>query len=75
MTVFIAIIALFTILGTALVLFLNELYYRRQVSACGVVLLICTVFLMWYFSGLSEQLVYLVTELGKYQQVDLTKGP
>lgn len=75
MTVFIAIIALFVILSVSIVLFLNEFYYRRQVSSCGVVLLVCTVFLMWYFSGLSEQLVYLAKELGKYQQVDLTKGP
>lgn len=69
-----AIISLGLLLGVAFVQFANELYYRRRVSALGVIILMATLFLMWYLHMLNDDLINLTMELGKYQPVIIPKG-
>jgi hypothetical protein len=69
-----AIISLGLLLGVAFVQFANELYYRRRVSALGVIILMATLFLMWYLHNLNADLINLTMELGKYQPVIIPKG-
>jgi hypothetical protein len=69
-----AIIALGFLLLTSLVLFCNELYFRKRVSACGAIVMVCTVFLMYYLHGLNSQILTYVHDLAKYQTVPPLKG-
>ncbi|BCM95177.1 hypothetical protein [Burkholderia phage FLC6] len=69
-----AIIALGFLLLSSLVLFCNELYFRKRISAVGLVVLVCTVFLMYYLHGLNDQILTYVHDLAKYQTVPPLKG-
>lgn len=69
-----AIIALGLLLLTSLVMFCNELFYRRRVSALGLIVFVCTVFLMYYLHGLNDQILVYVKDLAKYQTVPTLKG-
>lgn len=70
-----AIIALLMVLLIALTLFGNELYWRRRISACGLILLFCSIYLIHYLDGLNYQVKYYATELAKYRPVDISKMP
>lgn len=74
MTAFIASTALFVILVMALLMFGNELYYRKRVSVVGVLLLICFGYLTWYQSQLVDDIRELSLQLAKYQTVKLPRG-
>ncbi|YP_009212980.1 hypothetical protein AVU38_gp131 [Ralstonia phage RSL2] len=69
-----AIIALGFLLLSSLILFGNELYYRKRVSAVGIIVMVCTVFLMYYLHGLNDQILTYVHDLAKYQTVPPLKG-
>lgn len=67
-----AILVLIMVLLIAITLFGNELYWRHRISACGLILLVCSVYLMYYLDSLNQQVLYYATELAKYQPVDIS---
>lgn len=69
-----AIIALGLLLVASIILFCNELYFRKRISAVGIIVLLCTVFLMHYLHGLNDQMLMYVHDLAKYQTVPTLKG-
>uniref|UniRef100_A0AAU7PHP9 Uncharacterized protein n=1 Tax=Burkholderia phage vB_BgluM-SURPRISE13 TaxID=3159457 RepID=A0AAU7PHP9_9VIRU len=69
-----AILALGLLLITSLIMFCNELFYRKRVSALGAIVFVCTVFLMYYLHGLNDQILVYVKDLAKYQTVPTLKG-
>lgn len=71
MTAFIAAVALFIILVMSLLMFGNELYYRKRVSVIGVMLFICFGYLTWYQSQLVDDIRDISLQLAKYQPVKL----
>lgn len=73
MGAFFAILSLLMVLVIALTLFGNELYWRKRISACGIILLISSVYLIHYLDGLNHQLKYYATELAKYEPVDVSE--
>jgi hypothetical protein len=69
-----AIISLGLLLCVSFVQFANELYYSRRVSALGAIVLMSSLYLMWYLHHLNGDLINLTLELGKYQPVIIPKG-
>lgn len=69
-----AIISLGALLVTSLIMFLNELYYRKRISSCGMVVFLATIFLMYYLDVLNKDILHYAVKLAKYQQVNLPKG-
>lgn len=74
MQAFLAITALGLLLAVAFIIVFKELFYRRRVSACGIIVLVCSVFLMHYLHGLNGQILKLAKDLAKYQPVPTLKG-
>jgi len=69
MQAFLAITALGLLLVVSMIIICNELFYRRRVSVCGAIVLVCAVFLMHYLHGLNGQILTLAKSLAKYQPV------
>lgn len=74
MTAPLAIISLALLLIVFVSQFGNELYYRKRVSALGVMTMVATVYLMWYLHTLNNDILELVQQLAQYQTVKLPKG-
>jgi threonine/homoserine/homoserine lactone efflux protein len=62
MTAGFALVAMGLLILVALIMFGNELYYRKRVSALGIIVLVSTVYLMWYMHDITEQMLDLTTQ-------------
>jgi hypothetical protein len=69
-----AIISLAALLIISVIMFLNELYYRKRISSCGMIVFLSTLFLMYYLDVLNKDILHYAVKLAKYQQVDIPKG-
>lgn len=74
MQAFMAITALGLLLIVSLIMFCNELYARKKVSALGCIVFVCSVFLMHYLHGMNVQVLTYAKDLSKYQIVTPPKG-
>lgn len=72
MGAFFAIVALGLVFLTSFVLFANELYYRRRVSACGLICFFCSIYLMFYLHDINETIIGYAVELSKFEEVPTT---
>lgn len=57
-----ALVAMGLLILVALIMFGNELYYRKRVSALGIIVLVTTVYLMWYMHDITEQMLDLTAQ-------------
>lgn len=73
-TASIALIAMGALIIVALIMFANELYYRKRVSALGVIVMIATVYLMWYMHDITRQMLELTTQQLTSQVSPILKG-
>jgi hypothetical protein len=58
----IALFAMGALIIVALIMFANELYYRKRVSALGVIVMVATVYLMWYMHDITQQMLDLTAQ-------------
>lgn len=69
-----ALVAMGLLILVALIQFGNELYYRKRVSALGVIVLVSTVYLMWYMHDITQQMLDLTAQQLTGQVSNILQG-
>lgn len=56
---FLSLVAMGMLFLMAVILFLNELYYRKRISVCGTIIFLATTYQLFYIDHQNNQLLEL----------------